>query len=164
MKLLFFILCQNSSNHVKRVKSIREYSETNDAIFSTSIIISGSNEYVSISENILYIDVDFIKDNDDFFSIVDGQHRLVGISESSAAEKFTLPVILIFNTNAPEDAQIFSSINGNQKPVPKSLIYDLFSYADQRSLERTSHIIGKELNNNNNESPFFGEIEDVSCC
>ncbi|UXJ68183.1 DGQHR domain-containing protein [Lysinibacillus fusiformis] len=142
----------------KRVKSIKEFSETSDAVFPTPIILSGKDKYVAIDDKTIHIDVEHIIFNNDYFSIVDGQHRIAGISESAMSKEFILPVILIFNTILPEDAQLFSVINGNQKPVSKSLIYELFSYSNNRSLERTGHIIAKELDSNP-KSPFYKKLK-----
>ena len=61
---------------------------------------------------------------------IDGQHRLVGLQEAfkeddSIGENEIL-VTMSLNLTTKEAARIFININSEQKPVPKSLIYDLF--------------------------------------
>lgn len=140
----------------KRLEAISLYSENSDSIFPTPIIISGNSYLVNITEN--YLIINEILEEDDKFNIVDGQHRLFGIKEAPNGDNYNLPVAIILNTTLEEEAHIFSIINGNQKPVAKSLIYDLFSHTDKRSFERTGHLIAQELNSDN-ESPFYQRLK-----
>lgn len=140
----------------KRLKAISLYSDSPDSIFPTPIILSGSSYLVDIDEN--FLSIKDIINEEDKFNIVDGQHRLFGIQDSPNGGNYNLPVAIILNTTLEEEAHIFSIINGNQKPVARSLIYDLFSHTDKRSFERTGHIIAQELNSDN-ESPFYQRLK-----
>ncbi|MCL2821374.1 MAG: DGQHR domain-containing protein [Oscillospiraceae bacterium] len=62
--------------------------------------------------------------------VIDGQHRLFGLSraieEKPSIGEMEVLIILTQYINTKEAAQIFLNINAEQKPVPKSLVYDLF--------------------------------------
>ena len=64
-----------------------------------------------------------------YFNIIDGQHRLGGMSllDNNLLEEFEIPAIILFNVSIETAAKLFADINGKQKAVNKSLIYDLYS-------------------------------------
>jgi len=68
-----------------------------------------------------------------FAQIIDGQHRVEGIkaaiSEDPSIGNMGIPVAIYQNLDSKECADIFLSINTEQKPVPKSLVYDLYGLA-----------------------------------
>lgn len=133
-----------------RKKEIAEYARSEDAIFPTPIVLSASTEFINFLPNdILQIDSDSIISHEKYFSIIDGQHRLAGIKEAGLLDMFTLPVIIIMNTFVQQDAEIFVTINGNQRSVSKSLLYDLFGLSEKRSVEKVCHSIIKALNKDN---------------
>ena len=92
--------------------------------------------------------------------MLDGQHRIAGIQEAvnidSKYGELDVLVSMFINLDTSDAAKIFLNINSEQKPVPKSLIYDLFGEA----VEDTEHVINRvrdivmELNTNK-ESPYF---------
>lgn len=53
--------------------------------------------------------------------IIDGQHRLYAYSDSTLADKHTIPVVAFENLDKREQLRLFMDINENQKSVPKSL-------------------------------------------
>ena len=125
--------------NMSRVKEIAKYCEEKSAMFPTPIILSADSnyfnfysesntkmEYTNIESGFLEIDDGKIIQDKKFLSIVDGQHRLSGIDESGMAQEFDLLVMFVFDTEAYQDAEIFSIINRNQKQVSKSLVYDLY--------------------------------------
>lgn len=67
--------------------------------------------------------------------IIDGQHRRAGIAAALRADPslkdFQVPVAIFEDLTTARCADIFISINTEQKPVPKSLVYDLFSEASE---------------------------------
>lgn len=145
----------------ERVKDISKYCESKNAMFPTPIILSANSEYfnfysdlntdtelayTNIESGFLEINTKKIKADQKFLSIVDGQHRLAGISKSGMAEEFDLLVMFVFDTQAYQDAEIFSIINRNQKQVSKSLVYDLYGLTDEMTVEKFSHEIVKALN------------------
>ena len=153
-----------------RVSSIATYCQRAEAMFPTPIILSGDSkyfrffkgtsmdvmphmdnnsddvEYTNLNSGFFTIDRDSIINDGRFLSIVDGQHRLAGIYKSGLAEKFELLVMFVFDTEAAEDAEIFSIINRNQKPVSKSLVYDLYGLNDNPTVEKFAHEVVKAMN------------------
>ncbi|WP_454802228.1 DGQHR domain-containing protein [Mucilaginibacter phyllosphaerae] len=95
---------------------------------------------------------------------IDGQHRLVGLQEAykeddSIGDKEIL-VTLSLNLSTKDAARIFVNINSEQKPVPKSLIYDLFGEIENdtnHSINRANDI-ADDLNDNI-DSPYYGTIK-----
>lgn len=143
----------------ERVKDIAKYCELENAMFPTPIILSADSnyftfysdqnvemEYTNIESGLLEIDVYKIIQDEKYLSIVDGQHRLAGINESGMAKGFDLLAMFVFDTQAYQDAEIFSIINRNQKQVSKSLVYDLYGLTDDMTVEKFSHEIVKALN------------------
>lgn len=67
--------------------------------------------------------------------IIDGQHRVAGISaaieEDADFGKIELPVVFYKNLTTKECADLFLSINTEQKPVPRSLVFDLYGEASE---------------------------------
>ena len=56
--------------------------------------------------------------------IIDGQHRLYGLSRSTT-KNLIMPFIALEGTKLPDQAKLFLDINKNQKPVPPDLVWDL---------------------------------------
>lgn len=67
--------------------------------------------------------------------IIDGQHRIAGLQaailERSAISEIEIPVAIYLQLSTRECADIFLSINTEQKPVPKSLVFDLYGVASE---------------------------------
>lgn len=96
--------------------------------------------------------------------LIDGQHRLVGIEEAmnvdpSIGDKVVM-VTMATGLLTKQAAQIFLNINSEQKPVAKSLIYDLYGVTedDKNFAISRSNDIAKELNENS-ASPFYNAIK-----
>jgi len=96
--------------------------------------------------------------------ILDGQHRIEGIKaalkENTSLGDIEIPVLMFKNLSTEECARIFLSINTEQIPVPKSLVYDLYSIAFKNkdfALERASDLAEKL--NADSESPYNGWIK-----
>jgi DNA sulfur modification protein DndB len=62
--------------------------------------------------------------------IIDGQHRVAGIKaaieEDNSLADFQIPVAIYENLDTANSARIFISINTEQRPAPKSLVFDLY--------------------------------------
>ena len=137
-----------------RVKEIAEYCKSPDATFPTSIIVCIKSSDVKIEGRTITID-----DNaSGIFEILDGQHRLFGISESMQEDAFELPVVLMFDLTEEEKAYIFSIINSKQTKVSMSLIYDLFDLSEKRSPQKTVHELARALNQKE-DSPFHNRLK-----
>ncbi|WP_294132037.1 DGQHR domain-containing protein [uncultured Clostridium sp.] len=137
----------------KKVNQIENYSDDPDATFPTPIIIAVDSKKVDIKGN----NIEF-SDKSIIGEIIDGQHRIEGLRNSNNRFKFELPVVFMFDLTSEEKAYVFSVINSNQKPVSKSLIYDLFDLSDKRSPYRTAHEIARGLNTDK-ESAFYGKLK-----
>ena len=139
----------------KKVNDIAYYCNDKDAVFPTPIILSVNTgkQLNKVMDGIYEFDID----EKCKAEIIDGQHRFEGIKIANLFD-ITLPVVIMFNLNDSEKAYIFSTINNNQTKVDKSLIYDLFGVAKDRSPYKTCHEIAKMLNTDP-ESPFCGRIK-----
>lgn len=98
-----------------------------------------------------------------FAQMLDGQHRMAGLQEAvnQKAEVADMEVLvsLIIGLNTKEAAKIFLNINSEQKPVPRSLIYDLFgeAYDDPESaITRVTDIVA--FLNETEGSPYYGRV------
>ncbi len=71
------------------------------------------------------------------FTIIDGQHRLAGLflADESIVDDIELAAGLLFNASVSTAAKLFSDINGKQKAVSRSLIYDLYEQMDQPEIK-----------------------------
>jgi DNA sulfur modification protein DndB len=65
--------------------------------------------------------------------LLDGQHRVEGLREAmktdTAIKSIELPIAIYQNLSAQDCADIFLSINTEQKPVSRNLVYDLYGLA-----------------------------------
>ncbi len=96
--------------------------------------------------------------------LIDGQHRLEGIkaaiTENPDLANKTIIVSLAINLETKDAAKIFLNINSEQKPVPKSLIYDLYGVTDEERnfainrAEDIARILNEDVN-----SPFYNIIK-----
>lgn len=154
----------------KRVNSIAEYCETENAIFPTPIILTMNSDFAEISEHTLKVkkNEDFIKDFGKPFSIIDGQHRIEGIKKyyennmNKGDKDFKLPVIIYLDADQSKAASIFITINANQRSVDSSLIHQLFGIiyknVNRYTVQSFSNQVTKILNESQG-SPFNNAIK-----
>jgi DNA sulfur modification protein DndB len=96
--------------------------------------------------------------------IIDGQHRVAGIKaaieEVKAFGKLELPVVIYRNLTTQECADIFLSINTEQKPVPRSLVYDLYGVSSENVADHAT-VRARDIAMflNEDDSPYEGEIK-----
>lgn len=97
--------------------------------------------------------------------IIDGQHRIAGIREAIKDEPslahLQLPVALYMLMNTQKCADIFLSINTEQKPVPRSLVFDLYGLASSYIADPGS-VRAKDIAqvlHEDMESPYFDCIK-----
>ena len=140
-----------------RIKKISKYCSDPDAVFPTPIVIS-IDEDAKIKLDEEKHSVIFYNDDMIVGDVIDGQHRLWGIEGSKYADKFILPVALMFGLTLEEKAYIFSTINSNQVKVHPSLIYELFDVSNKRSPQKTVHEIARVMNNSD-VSPFYNRLK-----
>jgi DNA sulfur modification protein DndB len=96
--------------------------------------------------------------------IIDGQHRVIGLSAAIEKEKslskLQVPVTLYTGLSTKECADIFLSINTEQKPVHRSLVFDLYKVASDYIVDPAALRAGdlaSELNERS-DSPFVGYV------
>lgn len=96
--------------------------------------------------------------------ILDGQHRVAGLQEAVNVKpelaQTEVLVSLCIGLQTSDAAKIFLNINSEQKPVPKSLIYDLFGEAiddKEQAVNRVIDII--DFLNNCEESPYYHTVK-----
>lgn len=74
--------------------------------------------------------------------IIDGQHRVAGIREAildrPETSEFLIPVAIYDRLDTIQCANIFLSINTEQRPVPKSLVYDLYGIASEDLVDKAA--------------------------
>lgn len=136
-----------------RINEITRYSETPDATFPTPILLALSEGSYSINENTIEI-----KDNLKIASVVDGQHRLLGLEKSKNINDYMLPVVFVLDATDEQMALIFAIINGKQTRVSGSVIYDLFNVVEGRNPFKTAHEIARALNSDES-SPFYRRLK-----
>lgn len=136
-----------------RINEISKYSETPDATFPTPILLALPEDSYEIENGEL-----IIEDNSQIASVVDGQHRLLGLAKSKFKDDFVLPVVFLLNATDEQMALIFAIINGKQTRVSGSIIFDLFNVVEGRNPFKTSHEIARALNSDDN-SPFYRRLK-----
>ena len=96
--------------------------------------------------------------------VIDGQHRLAGfeaaIEEDDSIGDRDIIITLCMHLSTQKAAEIFLNINTEQKPVPKSLMYDLFGEVvdDETHAVNRSTDIARYLNDNP-DSPLYKLIK-----
>lgn len=97
--------------------------------------------------------------------IIDGQHRVAGIKaalkEDDKLEDLQIPVVIYNNLTTRECADIFLAINTEQKPAPRSLVYDLYGIGSDATVDpaasRARDIA--DFLNKDETSPYFCKIK-----
>jgi DNA phosphorothioation-associated DGQHR protein 1 len=127
---------------VERLRAIADYIDRYDSAFPNSIILAANlkEDDGTIEQDdgarwsiIEKQDCDsynvVIPSSKKLAAIIDGQHRLFAFKFSASARLDTQLVCSIFvDLPKPFQAQLFATINSTQKPVDKSLTYELFGY------------------------------------
>lgn len=138
-----------------RVAELKQYVNSVDATFPTSIIVSISSEHAEY--NVKTSELRILKDQE-VAKIIDGQHRLAGFEDYKGAKRFLLNTTIFIDMELEDQAYTFATINLKQTKVSKSLAYDLYEYATTRSPQKTCHHIAR-LMHSKEGSPFKGRIK-----
>lgn len=126
-----------------RVKEIGKYVNLIDATFPNSIILAISSEYANYDPSTNLMTIEF---KDDIAKVLDGQHRIAGLSlYEKSAKTFQLVVSIYIDMELEDQAIVFATINKEQKNVSNSLAADLFAFAESRSPQKTAHNIARAL-------------------
>lgn len=115
----------------RRISSIKEFT-LSGGDFPSNIILNWTAQGSSIQEN---GGLFRIPDEERSAQIIDGQHRVAGlraaIEEKPEFGNLQIPVSIYSGLTPQQCANIFLAINTEQKPVPKSLVYDLYELAGE---------------------------------
>ena len=127
----------------RRLKEIGQFIDAPSASFPNSVILAANYRAddglieeedsrkwsLSIDENGLTGTLS-IPTHAKLAPIIDGQHRLFGFNYATAQVRLDMPLLcaVFFDLPKPYQAFLFATINANQRPVSKSLTYELFGY------------------------------------
>lgn len=96
--------------------------------FPASIVLNSNGGHITEKNGLLEI-----PDEQKIAQIIDGQHRVAGlkaaIDENPAVRDYEIPVAIYEGLDTAHSARIFISINTEQRPAPKSLVFDLYGVA-----------------------------------
>lgn len=137
-------------------KEIAEFIDSENYTLPNNIIINLSSQYSEISNRKL-----MIKRVKNTAFIIDGQHRIKAFQYTRKKE-FELPISAFIDLSLSEIAEIFVKINYYQKPVNKSLVYDLLSISKDIFPKYTIYLEAHEITKVLDEtigSPWFGLIK-----
>lgn len=119
---------QPNTAHYNKIKKYVLTQNPNDFLIPTSIILGGNQEEVigklEDLSGIKYLTID---DSIIKYRVVDGQHRIYGLSEASKVNpnvgNFPLNVIIVLtsNKNRSKELQIFTDINSKSKRINTDL-------------------------------------------
>lgn len=139
-----------------RIASIRDFVLAG-GLFPTSIVLNWSDTKKGIKPRSGGIVIPLTPRS---AQIIDGQHRVVGLAAAIDKRKslagLSVPVSLYRGLSTQECADIFLAINTEQKPVHKSLVFDLYRLASDYVVDQATLRAGdlaKELNDNT-ASPY----------
>lgn len=120
-----------------RIISIKNFALQN-GIFPASIVLNWNSDPINTENNQIEI-----PDEERIAQIIDGQHRVAGIraaiEENPEISNLQLPVAIYENLNTTECANIFLSINTEQRPVPRSLVFDLYGIANEELIDPSAY-------------------------
>jgi DNA sulfur modification protein DndB len=121
--------------------------------------VSASNKLKRTTKDISFVDAE------NSAQIIDGQHRMAGIREAIEEKKqigdLALPVVIYNGLTTKECADIFLAINEEQKPAPRSLVFDLFGLASSELVDPAA-VRARDIAlflNEEESSPYNGEIK-----
>ncbi|WP_407356405.1 DGQHR domain-containing protein [Methanolobus sp. WCC5] len=152
----------------KRINDIQKFVESNSSnFFPNSILVS-----VDVTDIYMFEDKFSDYELNEFgefelpdsinFTVIDGQHRLAGLflCDQNTIDDFELVVIMLINISLSTAAKLFSDINGKQKSVSKSLLYDLSEDINpiEFSKIRTYHTIASKFYTDE-KSPLYRQIK-----
>ncbi|MBF4187967.1 DGQHR domain-containing protein [Serratia ureilytica] len=144
----------------RRIKGIKEF-VLSGGDFPAAIVLNWtSKDNMEIGNDSIEFEV-----KNRSAQIIDGQHRVAGIKaaikEDPTLESLQIPVVIYFDLSTKECADIFLAINTEQKPAPRSLVYDLYGISSDTTLDPASSRARDiaEYLNKEESSPYFGKIK-----
>lgn len=147
--------------NTRRISSIADFA-LSVGHFPNSIVLNWVNSDNTINIRGDNIEIPIVERS---AQLIDGQHRVEGLrsamAENISIEKLEIPVAIYQNLSTAECANIFLSINTEQKPVPRSLVYDLFGIADAELVDAAA-VRARDIAialNEEDDSPYMGTIK-----
>lgn len=144
----------------KRINDIKEFILAGHTFFNSFILNWTEKKFIpKIGDE--HIELPIVNAS---AQVIDGQHRIAGLEAAievdSAVGDRDILVTLCMNLTTNKAAEIFLNINTEQKPVPKSLMYDLFGEVvdDETHAVNRSTDIARYLNDDMN-SPLYKLIK-----
>jgi DGQHR domain-containing protein len=146
--------------NTRRIQSIKDYVLEGNTFFNSFILNWNDNKHkVEIKDKIISFDLVASA-----AQAIDGQHRLAGLEdaleEDEAVGERTVIVTLCLGLTTKQAATIFLNINTEQRPVPKSLLFDLFGETgnDPNHAINRARDIASQLNDDA-KSPLYNLIK-----
>lgn len=143
-----------------RIKDIQKYILEGNTFFN-SFILNWTNSDFKLAVKGNELAVTIVSGS---AQVIDGQHRLAGFEEAMHIDpkvgERNVIVTMCQNLTTQKAAEIFLNINTEQKPVPKSLMYDLFGEViddETHSINRAADIA--RLLNDDPDSPLYKQIK-----
>lgn len=136
-----------------KVREIKKYLTTQNATFPNSIIVNvKEKDVVEMSDTSLVI-----REGEDVFTIIDGQHRLYGF-EDYTGSKFELILTIFIGLEVSLQSEVFSVINSQQTKVDPSLNVNL-ELADKTENPRKKLVQIAQSFNIDADSPWYHQIK-----
>lgn len=144
----------------RRIDSIKEFT-INGGDYPSCIVLNwvDDKDQLQIADGVISVPI-----KDRVAQIIDGQHRVEGIRAAIKAQpsigSLEVPVALYEHLSTQQCADIFLSINTEQKPVQRSLVFDLYGLASQHVIDPAA-VRARDIATLLNEqegSPFKGLI------
>lgn len=144
----------------RRIDSIKDFILKDNMFFNTFILNWTAQEYTPTYNNGRIT----IPLTHEAAQMIDGQHRMAGFKAAMEVRPEVgdenILVSLCIGLSTKEASTIYLNINSEQKPAPKSLIYDLFG----ESVDDPDHVINRASDiaqelNENPESPYLKTIK-----
>jgi DNA phosphorothioation-associated DGQHR protein 1 len=151
-----------------RLADIARYISRSDSAFPNSVILAANfreedgtveeeqSKRWSIQEDAPERFSLIIPSPEKLAAVIDGQHRLFAfaLADNSNNPRLDKELIcsILLDLPKPFQAQLFATINSTQKPVPKSLTYELFGYniseesADLWSPDKLAVFLARKIN------------------
>ena len=132
----------------RRITNIKNYILDGNTFFN-SFILNWTNQHYQPKITEGRIEIPLIRSA---AQVIDGQHRLAGLEQAIASKdeigEQDLLVTICIGLSTSNAARIFLNINTEQRPVPKSLIYDLFGEVvdDESHAVNRSTDLARDLN------------------
>lgn len=144
-----------------RINSIRDFIIAG-GVFPTSIVLNWTATDIRIKTTATRL---YLSKKRNTAQIIDGQHRVMGlaaaIEKKASIKSMPLPVSIYDRLKTRDCADIFLAINTEQKPVARSLVFDLYQVASDYIVDPTTVRAGdiaKGLNDDSS-SPYSNFIK-----